>query len=189
MGEKPKDNMERLEEYARTRDTRLRNSIVVVNQELVWYVVKRYTSAVATPEDMFQAGVLGLIIAIDRFDPSRGTRLSTYAVPYIQNEIRALIDNPYYIEDKEGYEPADEHHENPFRELLDRIYAACLTPKERDVLYVILRTDDEPAWSVNEIAKELHMTGREVRDLYASGVAKLNKPEILWYIRRYQETN
>ena len=187
MGEKPRDNLERLAEYAVTRDVRLRNAIVEANQELVWYIVKRYTSAVATPEDMFQAGVLGLIIAIDRFDPSRGTQLSTYAVPYIQNEVRSLIDNPYYIADREGYEPADEYHENKFREYLDLIYAAVLTTEERDVIDVILRTDDEPAWSVNEIAKELKVTSRDVREHYASSIAKLNRPCVQWFLKQYHE--
>lgn len=42
-------------------------------------------------DDLFQAGCLGLVKAIDHFDPDRGVRFSTYAVPVILGEIRRLF--------------------------------------------------------------------------------------------------
>ncbi len=45
-------------------------------------------------EDLFQVGCLGLVKAVDRFDPDRGTQFSTYAVPLILGEVqRYLRDN------------------------------------------------------------------------------------------------
>lgn len=180
------NNQDKLERYFTTRSPALRNEIALDNQELVWFIVKRYTSAVATKEDMFQAGMIGLIIAIDRFDPAHGVKLSTYAVPYIQNEIRQLIDNPDYIEDHVGLEAVDDHEENPLREKLESLYASLLTSGERTILDIILRTNDEPAWSVNDIARETHLTSRQVRELYASGVEKLNQPWVRWYIKQIE---
>ena len=188
MDDKPfENNVELLEMFFTTRDKELRDRILLNNQELVWYVVKRYTSAVATREDMFQAGIVGLLIAIERFDPRRGTQLSTYAVPYIQNEIRGLIDNPDYIDDHVGLEPVDIYQENPFRNKLNDIYQAILTPEEREVLDIVLRTNDEPAWSINDIAKQVHMSGKRVRELYTSGVNKLNQPWVQWYIKLIEQ--
>jgi RNA polymerase sigma factor (sigma-70 family) len=178
-----RDNERKLKEYARTRSVALRNEIALDNQDLVWFVSKRFTSGVATNEDMFHAGMLGLIQAIEKFDPNRGTQLSTYAVPYIQNEIRILIDNPAYLEDKEGYEVPDEYSANPFQEKLNQLYAAVLTEDERSVLDVILRTNDEPALSVNDIAKLLNISGKEVKRLYESGIRKMNQPWVCWYVK------
>lgn len=42
-------------------------------------------------DDLFQAGCLGLVKAVDHFDPERGVRFSTYAVPVILGEIRRLF--------------------------------------------------------------------------------------------------
>lgn len=182
-----RNNSQKLVVFFETRDPTLRNEILLDNQELVWFIVKRYTSALFTREDMFQAGMLGLMTAVDRFDPGRGTKLSTYAVPYIQNEIRGLIYNPEYIDDHVGLEPVDTYRENPLQLKLDELYGAILTPGERTVLDVVLRTGDEPAWSINDIAKKLELSGKEVRDLYASGVKKLNQPWVRWYIRKVEE--
>lgn len=176
------DNAEKLKAYHYSRDKALRNELVMDNQELVWFIVKRYTSGIATREDMFQAGILGLITAIERFDPSKGVQLSTYAVPHIQNEIRRLIDNPDYIEDHAGLEAVEVNTDNPFRDKLDNLYAAILTYDERRILNIVLRTNDEPAWSINDISKETGMPSAMVKKLYADGVKKLNEPWVRWYI-------
>ena len=42
-------------------------------------------------DDLFQAGCMGLVKAVEGFDPDRGFRFSTYAVPYILGEIRRLF--------------------------------------------------------------------------------------------------
>ena len=65
-------------------------------------------------------------------------------------------------------------------EAMDKI----LTPDEIRVLHVINRTSNEPPWSVNEIAKELKMTPKEVTDLYKSGLTKLSVPCVQWYLRK-----
>lgn len=181
------DNIRLLSEYSSTRDPKIRDRIVIQNQELIWFIVQRYTSGAATKEDMFQAGVIGLINAINRYNPAYGTRLSTYAVPYIENEIRELIDNPEYIDDFEGLIPVDEYESNPYQEALEKLYHTIFTDDERTVMDVILRTNDEPAWSVNEIAKELGLTGTQVRELYDSGVHKFNEPWVRWYISNLKQ--
>jgi RNA polymerase sigma-B factor len=55
---------------------------------LVSSLARRYARRGEPFEDLVQAGTVGLIKAVDRFDPSRGVAFSTYAVPVIEGEIR-----------------------------------------------------------------------------------------------------
>jgi RNA polymerase sporulation-specific sigma factor len=57
----------------------------------VHHVVRRYRLSGHDPEELFQVGCLGLVKAVDRFDPDRGTRFSTYAVPLILGEIQRYL--------------------------------------------------------------------------------------------------
>jgi RNA polymerase sporulation-specific sigma factor len=75
----------------RSGDTAARDEIVAANLRLVWSVVGRFEGRGIETEDLFQIGCVGLLRAIDRFDPSYGVRFSTYAVPLIIGEIRRYL--------------------------------------------------------------------------------------------------
>lgn len=68
------------------------------NTGLIWACIKRY-AGLLEKEDLFQLGAIGLLKAIDRFDPHLGTAFSTYAVPLILGEIRGYLrdDGPIKI--------------------------------------------------------------------------------------------
>ena len=77
--------------------------LIAYNLRLVVWVAGGFPRIGMQFEDLIQEGNLGLIIAAFRFDPSRGTRFSTYAVHWIRQKIRrALSENsnlirwPYY---------------------------------------------------------------------------------------------
>jgi len=74
--------------YARTRDTQLRDRLVVMHQNLVRYLAGKFVNRGEPLEDLIQVGTIGLINAIDRFDSGRGTKFSTYATPTVVGEIR-----------------------------------------------------------------------------------------------------
>lgn len=75
-------------------DEKAREQFIVGNMRLVLSLVRRFWSKNANADDVFQAGCVGLIKAIDNFDLSVGVRFSTYAVPLIVGEIkRYLRDN------------------------------------------------------------------------------------------------
>ena len=78
----------RLARQAAAGDRRARERLVTRNLNLVHHVVRRYRMSGHDPEELFQVGCLGLVKAVDRFDPDRGTRFSTYAVPLILGEIQ-----------------------------------------------------------------------------------------------------
>ncbi|MFQ6097774.1 MAG: SigB/SigF/SigG family RNA polymerase sigma factor [Armatimonadota bacterium] len=66
----------------------LRAYLIEAHDGLVRHVVKEYMNSGESFDDLMQVGRLGLINAIDRFDPARGTQFATFAVPTIRGEIR-----------------------------------------------------------------------------------------------------
>ena len=75
---------------ARQGDAKARDKLVRHNMRLVAHIVKKYTGAAET-DDMISVGSIGLIKAIDSFQPARGTRLATYTARCIENEILMFI--------------------------------------------------------------------------------------------------
>lgn len=72
-------------------DKEARDTLVQNNLGLVWSIVKRFENRGHEPEDLFQIGSIGLMKAIDRFDPSFAVKFSTYAVPMITGEIKRFL--------------------------------------------------------------------------------------------------
>ncbi|MDT0454488.1 SigB/SigF/SigG family RNA polymerase sigma factor [Streptomyces sp. DSM 41527] len=68
-----------------------RNTLIEMNLSLVRYVARRFSSRKESMEDVLQVGTIGLIKAIDRYDPSRDVEFTTLAVPYIQGEIKRFF--------------------------------------------------------------------------------------------------
>ena len=69
------------------------------NLPLVHYVLRRFRDRGAEYEDLYQYGCIGLVKAVDRFDPSFHVRFSTYAVPIILGEVRRYLrdDGPVHV--------------------------------------------------------------------------------------------
>ena len=82
------NNEQLVAEYAATRSPVSLDQVVRDNQRLLHHVLKRFGTADEPYEDLLQVANLGLIKAAQRFDPSKGVRFSTYAVPVIEGEIR-----------------------------------------------------------------------------------------------------
>ena len=68
-----------------------RNKIVEENLGLVHSCCKRFKGKGIEYEDLYMAGCVGLIKAVDKFDNTLGYKLSTYAVPVILGEIKRLF--------------------------------------------------------------------------------------------------
>ena len=80
-------------------DTFAREELINGNLKLVLSILKKYTGKVNNLDDLFQVGCLGLVKAIDNFDTSYDVKLSTYACPMIEGEIKRMLrdDNPIRI--------------------------------------------------------------------------------------------
>ena len=78
---------------AKAGESEARESFISQNLGLVRSVIRRFAprASPAESEDLFQAGCIGLLKAIDGYDPSFGTQFSTYAVPTILGEVRRYL--------------------------------------------------------------------------------------------------
>jgi RNA polymerase sigma-B factor len=82
------ESMTLLLSYHENPNVRVRNKLVLLNAGLVRQVAHRISrQCVETYQDLEQIGYLGLIRAIERFNPYQGCAFSSFAVPYIRGEI------------------------------------------------------------------------------------------------------
>ena len=78
-------------ERSRRGDKAAREELISGNLRLVLSVIQRFSGRGENLDDLFQVGCIGLIKAIDNFDPSHGVCFSTYGVPMIAGEIRRYM--------------------------------------------------------------------------------------------------
>ena len=115
----PESEKTRLLLLARQGDPAAREQLVSGNLRLVLSVVQKFAGRSENPDDLFQVGCIGLIKAIDHFDPAFDVRFSTYAVPMIVGEIRR------YLRDN-----------NAVRVSLSLIHISCV--QDKDVIITIV---------------------------------------------------
>lgn len=125
-------------------DEAAREEFIKGNLRLVLSVIKRFQGTNENVDDLFQIGVVGLIKAIDHFDPSFEVKFSTYAVPMIIGEIRRFLRDNSAI--------------RVSRSLKDIAYKAIYAKEA-----FMKKNQREP--SLTEIAEEISMPKEEV--LYA----------------------
>jgi RNA polymerase sigma-B factor len=89
------ESLELLQDYQRHSTTAKRNQLVQMNLGLVRKEAHRWVGQCTESfDDLLQVGSIGLIRAIERFEPSKGHAFSSFAVPYIRGEIQ------HYLRDK-----------------------------------------------------------------------------------------
>ncbi|MEA2618229.1 MAG: polymerase sigma-B factor [Chloroflexota bacterium] len=77
-----------LAEYACGREPAVRDRLVQLNVDMVRFIARRFANRGEPLEDIEQVGFVGLIQAVERFDPSLENEFSTFATPTITGEIR-----------------------------------------------------------------------------------------------------
>jgi RNA polymerase sigma-B factor len=86
--ERRRSEAAKLRRFCRDRDPVLRAAIIEDHLPLARRVALRYAGGSESLDDLFQVASLGLIKAVDRYDPARGTAFSSYAVPTMSGEVR-----------------------------------------------------------------------------------------------------
>jgi RNA polymerase sigma-B factor len=77
-----------LEVYASTRDPAVRDQILEAYLPLSYHLAQRFRNRGEPMDDLAQVAALAMVKAIERFDPDRGVRFSTFAVPTIVGELK-----------------------------------------------------------------------------------------------------
>ena len=144
---------------ARAGDRQAREQMVEGNLRLVLSVVQRFAQRGENLDDLFQVGCIGLIKAIDNFDPAQPVRFSTYGVPMIIGEIRRFL--------------RDNNALRVSRSLRDTAYRAmqCREALEKQL-------GREP--TMDEIAQSAGLTRREVTAALESVVEPISLEEPIY---------
>ncbi len=87
----PQVEMDALLRRAKEGDEAARQKLIEGNLRLVLSVIQRFDKRGENPDDLFQVGCIGLIKAINNFDPTKMVKFSTYGVPMIAGEVRRYL--------------------------------------------------------------------------------------------------
>ncbi len=180
-------------------DMEARNILIEHNLRLVAHIVKKYSGSVRDHEDLISIGTIGLIKGISSFNPSKGTRLATYAARCVENEILMLLRSKKKEQgdvslsetigtDKEGNQIMliDVLHSDDadiFDEIntgieVRRLYQNIrseLDPREQEVIILRYGLIDGHSMPQREIAKRLHISRSYVSRIEKKAVNKLRK--------------
>ena len=195
----PLDKNEEHEAFllAREGDTKAREKLIVHNLRLVSHIVRKYYSTAQNQEDLVSLGTIGLIKAVDSFDPIHGTRFATYAAKCIQNEIlmhfrsQRKLQNEVSINeasdtDRDGnpltYEDIISTDENMAEDLDRRLLAeralsfvdSILTPRERQVIFLRYGLSGSKPKTQKETAEKLGISRSYVSRIEKSALEKLH---------------
>lgn len=79
---------EKFEEYYKTRDIKLRDELIEEHMYIVDILSNKYVGKGIEKDDLYQVASLGLIYAVERYDPTKGYAFSSFATPTIMGELK-----------------------------------------------------------------------------------------------------
>ncbi len=83
--------------FAQTRDRRLRNEIVERYMGFATHIAQRYVRSRAATDDVRQAAMIGLVKAVDRFDPDHGATFAAFAGVTIEGELKRYLRDQTWV--------------------------------------------------------------------------------------------
>lgn len=180
-------------------DEHAREMLIEHNLRLVAHIAKKYSGSIRDSEDIISIGTIGLIKGISSFDPSKGTRLATYAARCVENEILMLMRsqkksqgdvslNESIGTDKEGNQiMLIDVMKNDSVDIFDEINSGIQTKQlynnikteldERERKIILLRygLSNGKCYTQREIAKMLKISRSYVSRIEKKAVSKLGK--------------
>lgn len=185
-------------EKCRAGDKKARDKLILHNLRLVAHIVKKYYVTCKDQDDLISIGTVGLIKAIDSFNPQNGARFATYAGKCLQNEILMYFRSQKKLSletsindsvdvDKDGKpltyidiiatdEDIVEEIDRTLKlSLVKKAVNTVLTPKERTI--IILRyglTADGKSYAQRQVAEKLGISRSYVSRLEKGALEKIN---------------
>ena len=118
-----------------------REILINRNMRLVAHVIKKYQSPDYEMEDLLSVGTIGLIKAVNTFDPNKGSRLATYAAKCVENEILMLFRaGKKFSREVSIYDPIGTDKDGETVSLLDILEAEGKEALEQVILKQDIRT-------------------------------------------------
>lgn len=135
-------------------DREARNILIERNLRLVTHIIKKYALADRELDDLISIGTIGLIKAVDTFNPEKSNKLGTYAARCIENELLMMLrSDKKRAKDVSLYEPIGTDKEGNVIRLVDVIESEEMDVVERCDL------DEKTAWILQAV--QIHLTPRE----------------------------
>lgn len=179
-------------------DTSAKNELIEHNLRLVAHIIKKYYSNSVQQDDLISIGTIGLIKAINTFDPDKGTRLATYAARCIENEILMQFRaQKKTAQDISVNEPIDTDSEgNPLTlmdiistedEIVEDIYKMTMLkklaseiekisdPREKSIIIMRYGLDGGKAMTQLEVSKKLNISRSYVSRIEKKALKSLRK--------------
>lgn len=149
------DDLDLFVEFAATRQRSLRNRLVERHMGLAAHIAKRFSRSGGTEDDLRQVAMLGLVKAVDRFDPAYGVPFAAFAGSTIEGELK--------------------------RHFRDHSWAVRVPRSAKELHLLVRRASDELVQatgrspSVDEIAAHLGLDREDVlRGLSVSAAARVS---------------
>jgi RNA polymerase sigma-B factor len=109
-------------DYARTHDPRTREAIVHQFERLAYSIANKFARRGVDNEDLVQVALVGLVKAVDRFDPKTNFRFSTFATPTILGELKRYFrDHSWTLHVPRGTQELAVKVERASRDLSERL--------------------------------------------------------------------
>ncbi len=171
------------------------DTALAAHEGLVRWVVRQQWRGGLPWEDAVQAGRIGLWQALRRYDPTRGTQFSTYAVPAIQHAVWAAVAAapagparaPTGVGGPGGADPPSDPSEVVYQAQVQAAVAALvgqLPPRLRTVVVARYGLGDAPPQSFAAIGRTLGVSRQRVHQLHGAAVLALAHPSRSLPLRR-----
>ncbi|MBQ3573119.1 MAG: RNA polymerase sporulation sigma factor SigK [Clostridia bacterium] len=186
-------------ELYKNGDEHAREMLIEHNLRLVAHIAKKYSGSIRDSEDIISIGTIGLIKGISSFDPSKGTRLATYAARCVENEILMLMRSQKKMQgdislsesigtDKEGNQiMLIDVMKSDSVDIFDKINSDIqikqlyknlkteLDPREKKIILLRYGLRDGKCYTQREIAKLLNISRSYVSRIEKKAISKLGK--------------
>lgn len=150
----PEEEYELAKEYVRTHDAKISYRLVTSHLRLVVKVVSKFRGYGLPTAEMISEGNIGLLYAVDRFDPDKGFRFSTYALWWIRAAVQKYVLNSWSLV-KIGTTAAQKKLFFNLRKMKNRLNLTDDREMSPEIIGNIARTLDVSAQEVTDMNTRL----------------------------------